>query len=133
VTTLDRRQRLALEALMVSTSVVAASKGCGVSTRSIFRYLQDPKFKAACRARRNAALTQAQTLLLNYAGGAVGKLLKLADSEDPAVSGPALRCVLTFAFGAAASADVHDRLADLEQRLASRDVSPLRAVPRRTA
>jgi hypothetical protein len=131
--TLDRRRRRALEALLTAPSVAAAAKLSGIAERTLFRYLSDAGFRSEYRRHRTVALGQATALLSTFAGGAVARLLRLANSDDPAVAGPALRAVLAFAFQAAALDDVEARVSELEARLVRRDdaTAPLAVVPRR--
>jgi hypothetical protein len=131
--TLDRRHRRALEALLRAPTVTAAAAASGIGRRTLFRYLADPAFRAAYRSERTVAIGQATALLAAFSGGVVARLLRQADSADPAVSQPALRTLLAFAFHAAASADVEERVSELEARLVRRDdaAAPLHVVPKR--
>jgi hypothetical protein len=53
----------AILALLRSPSKVLAAEACGVSLRTIFRYLADPEFMAKYRATRRAAFDDALRVL----------------------------------------------------------------------
>ena len=82
--TLNANQRHALDALLSSPSVAAAARACGLSERTIWRYLADDGFKTELRARQNRAIKATTAALTGMAGRAVQALRDLLnDAETP--------------------------------------------------
>jgi len=137
---LTGRRQQALETLLRAPSVAAASQASGISLRALWRYLEEPAFKAALRTRRSASLQRAESLLASASGTAVARLLKLADSANEWVALTATRALLELAPRYAEVGDVLDRLAALEAGSSAPQAArppgrpvPFRAVPRRQA
>jgi hypothetical protein len=85
MTELTANQRKALDALLTTPSVAAAGRRCGLSARTIWRYLDDDQFKAELRARQDRAIAATTAALVGLSGDAVEALRDLLrDSETPA-------------------------------------------------
>ncbi len=97
--TLKPRQLRALDALMASPTIAAASHLCAVSERTLRRWLQEPGFAAAYRAARLELHEQTSARLQGVAADAVDVLHGIAtDAGEPAATRvSAARAILSFA------------------------------------
>ncbi len=107
-----------LLALVCGASVDGAAQKAGVSTRTAYRRLADPAFRARLRqaqadlARRAAGLLTAATL------EAVRTLVQLqAAASPPAARLGAARAVIGLGQRLREEADLAERMAELERRL----------------
>jgi hypothetical protein len=107
-----------LMALACGATVEAAARGAGVSRRTAHRRLKDPEFSRRLRQTRTE-LTQRTAGMLSGAGGeAVKTLLTLMrDPTPPAVRLGSARAVLELGIKVRESAELEERVADLEERL----------------
>lgn len=80
----QRLRQTALAALVTQPSVALASAQCGVSPRSLARWIKEPQFAAELAAARNEVLDAALERLKTAAFNAVGTLIEVAAS--PAAS-----------------------------------------------
>ena len=85
--TLTAKQDKALSALLTSPTLELAAKSAGVTTVTLWRYLQEDVFKAAYQQARREVVSHAVTRLQQACAGAVAVLLAVAaDTEAPAAS-----------------------------------------------
>jgi len=114
--TLTAKQDKALGALLTSPSLEHAAKSAGVTTVTLWRYLQDDAFKAAYQAARRIAVNHAVTRLQQACSGAVGVLCNVAgDKTAPAGARvTAARTILESAFKAIEIEDLSQRIDALE-------------------
>jgi len=81
---LNRNQQNALGALLTTPSVAAAARVCGLSERTIWRYLGDPEFERALRQRQDSETRALTAALVGLSGRAVKALRDLlTDPETP--------------------------------------------------
>jgi hypothetical protein len=117
--TLTARQEKALLALLAEPTVDAAAAAVGVTPRTLWRWQQEPAFRAALLALRREVFGTATTRLAAASTEAVAALreaLTNPDSSWPArVS--AARTILERAAAAIELEDLSERLAAVEARL----------------
>ena len=118
---LNRNQVRAIDALLASPSVAAAARACGLSERTVWRYLADPEFKAELRRRQDQAIAATSAALAGLSGRAVEALRDLlADSEcSQSVKARVALGVLSARREATELDDLSERVAELERRLSS--------------
>src|SRR5579862_6630700 len=116
---ISRKQEQAIAALLSHPTIPAAAEACEVSDVTLWRWMQEPGFKAVYSDARKQALESAIALLQKATGGAVATLINLMRSEDtpPAQRITACRSVLDFAFKGTELLDHEARLTALEERL----------------
>lgn len=115
---LTPKQRGAISALLTAPNVVEAAKIAGVSTASIYRWLDESAFSAALSEAQGRAIDAAVRSLTALAERAIGVIQAALD--DPAAShGVRLRAAglaLEMLLRLRDSHDVEQRLAALEGR-----------------
>src|SRR5215212_1808812 len=113
---LSDRQRKALEALLLTPTVVAAAERSGLSRATIFRYLKDPEFKRRYTEERAHLLDQTVAGLQKLGIGAVGTLRRnLEAEENPHAQIRAARTVLEFMLKGTEIVEIEERLRALEE------------------
>jgi hypothetical protein len=116
---LTTKQQRAMEALLATPTVLAASEAAGVSKTTIFRWLADPDFSAAYREARGQLL-EATLAALQAAGAAAVETLKTVmkdETAQPSARVSAARTVLEMTLRAREVLEVEERLRLLEERL----------------
>ena len=114
---IERKQELAVAALLTETSIEAAAKKCGIGESTLFRWLQQPAFNAAYQEARGQVLTQAVAQLHTATTQAVATLeLALTDAEWPARIRAAV-AILDQAFKGREALDLSRRLTEIEGAL----------------
>ena len=79
---MNLNQKHALEALLTNPTIEAAARACGLSGRTLHRYLGDETFKTELRKRQDEVVTAVTAALAGLTGEAVEALHNLlADSE----------------------------------------------------
>lgn len=82
---LTANQRHALAALVACPTVTAAARRCALGERTIYRYLDNPMFKAELRKRQDQTIAAAVAALSGLAGKAIEVLRDtLTDAEASA-------------------------------------------------
>ncbi len=81
--TLSAKQRTAVDALLATGEVLAASREAGVSRETLHRWLRQPTFLAAVRQAEAAAVDELSRLLVRLGRTAAATLAKAM--SDPAV------------------------------------------------
>ena len=79
---LSANQRKALEALLRCPSVAQAARTCGLSERTLWRYLSDDVFVSELRTRQDAALAGVTAALSGMSGVALETLADLLSDGD---------------------------------------------------
>ena len=79
---LNTNQRNALAALLSHGTVEAAAAACGLTKRTLFRYLNDAAFVAELHRRQDAILGGVVARLTTLAGESVDKLARALDLLD---------------------------------------------------
>jgi DNA-binding MurR/RpiR family transcriptional regulator len=116
---LSRKQQIVIGALLESTTIKVAAQNAGVGEASIYRWLQDYKFRCAFRDAKRRVVEQAVTHLQQACGEAVDVLrLIMQDSNSPANSRvSSARTILDMAIRAVEIEDLTSRIERLEQVL----------------
>ena len=89
-TDLNLRQRRAIASLMTCPTLAAAALESKVSERQLYRWLDDPAFRAALRAAQDEALSATVRRLATLSGAAVGTLYSCL-RDDTAKAGTGQR------------------------------------------
>jgi len=79
---LTRNQERALDALLQAATVADAARLCGLSDRTLWRYLRDPAFAEALRQRRAEATQETTTGLVVLARRGREALFELLQDPD---------------------------------------------------
>lgn len=104
-------------ALACGATIEAAARQSGVSRRTIYRRLNDPKFRARVREARAEMVKRAAGMLTAAAGESVRTLLALQkDSVPPATRLGAARAVIELGIKVREMVELEDRIAALEER-----------------
>ena len=83
---LSANQRKALEALLRCPSVAQAARTCGLSERTLWRYLSDDVFVSELRTRQDRALLAVTVSLSGMSSTAVEALADLLDDDETPAS-----------------------------------------------
>ena len=112
-----RKKEQAIAALLTQRSIDEAARAVDIATRTLWRWLQVPEFKAAYLRARREAVGQATARLQQGSGAAASTLLKIMlDQNAPAASRVrAADCVLTHAAKAIELDDIEARVSALER------------------
>jgi transposase-like protein len=115
---LTAKQQRALRSLLDGQSVVDAARDCGVTPRTLFRWLQDETFAASLRNLQGRALDEAMFNLQTASTRAVATLIKNLESENAFASNAAAVAILGNALKWRDTSDLQDRLEQLERTIA---------------
>ena len=77
-----RNQRRALEALLSTNTITEAAELCGLTTKTLSRYLQDPAFAAELDQREIERLGEVRNVLLNSRHEALQVLKDIWSGKD---------------------------------------------------
>jgi thioredoxin-like negative regulator of GroEL len=117
---LSRKKEDAIVALLSQRSVEDAARSASIPSRTLYRWLKEPEFKAACREARRDSFGQASARLQQMSTAAASVLGKImADPNAPAAS--RVRAALAIFEQAAKAIEIEDleaRLAALERSAA---------------
>jgi hypothetical protein len=80
--TLNRNQKRAIKALMQSPSVAAAARRCGLTPRTLWRYLNDPEFKRELANRQDNETTALSAALAGMSSDAIQTLHDLMTDKS---------------------------------------------------
>lgn len=112
---LPTNQRRALDAMLSSPSVEAAARVCGLSSRQLWRYLADDRFKSELQRRRGDVLAASTTGLTAMSQAALDALSTLlSDSESDSVKARVATSILELMRKSIELDDVLQRLEALE-------------------
>jgi len=119
VTKLKPKQQAGILALLSNRTVEDAARAAKISSRTLYRWQEEPEFNAAYRKARRAAFGQSTARLQQASGAAVSTLLKvMIDSGTPASTKVrAADSVLGHAAKAMELEDIAARVAAIEQEL----------------
>lgn len=78
---LTRNQGRALSAVLASRSVPDAAKRCGLSEKTIYRYLKTPSFRMALKSAQVTMLEETWTRLMHGQGKALDVLEDMLSAE----------------------------------------------------
>jgi hypothetical protein len=116
-TTLSTKQRKALEALLQTGEVSTAATVAHVHRDTIYRWMKQPRFRAALREAEAGAIDEVVRVLIRLSKSAVGTLAQ-AMAERDAPIGPRIRAAditLSRLLQVRELAVLEDRLTALEQ------------------
>jgi hypothetical protein len=113
----ENRQDRAIQALLEHPTIEKAAAAIGVSSVTLWRWMQQPDFQARLRAARRQAYSQTVARLQQASSAAVGTLLRvMTDQGAPAASRVrAADSVLDHAAKAVELEDLEVRVSDLER------------------
>ncbi len=107
----------ALAALLRFPTITEAAKDCGLSEKTLYRYLRDKDFLSEYREARRAIMETATTELQKSALEAVETLKRNQNCENPAVEIRAAQAILDLAFRGVEIDDVLKRLEKIESEV----------------
>ena len=115
---LSKNQARALRAILAHPTLTAAAAACGLATRTLYRYLSDPVFKAALRGRQDEVIAAAVAALAGLAGDAIRVLRDLLKDEgaSPSTRARVALGILDRWQSLTTFADLEQRIAKLEER-----------------
>ncbi|MDQ3747911.1 MAG: hypothetical protein M3367_02680 [Acidobacteriota bacterium] len=87
-------QERALNALIVSASILDAAKNCGLSEKTLRRYLEDAEFQKEYRTARRNVFEQNIVRLQSLHAGAVDTLERNLNCENPSVEVRAAQIII---------------------------------------
>lgn len=94
---LTPRQRNAIAAVIACPSYSAAAEKAGISRSTLYRWLDEPDFRAELDHQRDRMAEQASLQLLQATSRAVTVLCDLLDDDDPRVRRLAAQSILNYA------------------------------------
>ena len=113
---LTPNQEKALAALLATPTVAAAAERCGLSERTVYRYLQEDEFKERYRGERAFLLEQTVAGLQKLGIGAVGVLRRNFDAKGlPHAQIRAATNALNLMFKGTELVDLEERIRRLEE------------------
>jgi len=98
-------------------TVVATAKATKVGERTIFRWLQEPSFKAQIDELRAQAWERAAAFLGTASTSAAATLVKLLDDPNVWIRLSSARAILEMGARLHESTEVEQRFAEVESRL----------------
>jgi hypothetical protein len=115
-----RAEDALLLALACGATVESAARQCRLSERTVYRRLAEPEFRRRLQALRADMVQRTAGALTAAATEAVRTLLELQKATSPAaVRLGAARAVLEIGVKLREAAELEERLAELERRLAA--------------
>ena len=93
---LTHRQSRAIECLASSPTIAYAAKRAGVGRTTLYRWLKDPVFKAACERQRAEILAHTRQRIKDLLIESIENLEALLRSPDPSVRMQAGKMVMEF-------------------------------------
>jgi len=121
----EARKETAIAALISSPTLQSAAKIIGVNEATLWKWLQEPRFKADYRDARREVVAHAIAQLQNTCGVAVLTLEAVATDEEAPASArvSAARAILDNSVKAVELENVVSRIEALEELQRSRDAS----------
>jgi len=119
---IGRKKEEAILALLTHRTVEDAARACNKRTRTLYRWLREPEFKAAYSEARRTAFSQSLARLQQASSAAVSTLLKvMVDGAAPASARVrAAATVLDHTAKATELEDLEERLAAVEKESKAR-------------
>lgn len=108
-------QENALNALLASASVTDAAQKCGLSEKTLRRYLADADFQKEFRAARRVVFEQNIVRLQSLHAGAVDTLERNLNCENPSVEVRAAQIIIEGSRKDFETLDILERLEILEK------------------
>lgn len=120
-TATERKQDKAILALLTEPTVEAAARSVDIAPATIWRWTQQPEFRARLREARRAVVEGAIGRLQHVATEAVDALQRNLTCGTPSVEVRAATAILDQAIKAVELFDMVERVEQLEARLNSSD------------
>lgn len=127
--TLTSTQQRAISALMSESSIQAAARSCGISERTMRRWLKRTDFVAVFTETRREVMRIATARLQAAAGAAVDALLEVVRdrSTPPGARASASRIILDATVRLVELEDLAERLAELERAVCTQETPRTRS------
>jgi phage antirepressor YoqD-like protein len=116
-TKLTRKAEQAIAALLEHPTIAEAAKACGVSERSLWRWLQREDFRLRFRAAQREVVESAVRELQAANVKAVKTLVRNLDCGQPFAENAAAQAILTHTYKAIELLDLQGRVEMLEKAL----------------
>lgn len=114
----SRRKELAIAALLEHATLGKAAEACGLSERTLRRWLEDPQFAEMYRAERGRILESTVNVLRKKSSDAAAMLVELMTHEGEidqrAARVSAARSIISLAIAGTETLELEERLAKLE-------------------
>lgn len=110
----ETNKEKALTALMETASISEAAKQCGLSHKTLRRYLEDKDFLKEYRAARRQIVETSISRMQKASGEAVETLIKNLHCENPSVENRAAQLIIENSVKAIETLDILERLEILE-------------------
>ncbi len=107
-------QENALNALLASASITDAAQKCGLSEKTLRRYLEDAEFQKEFRLARRVVFEQNIVRLQSLHAGAVDTLERNLNCENPSVEVRAAQIIIEGSRKDFETLDILERLETLE-------------------
>jgi DNA-binding transcriptional MerR regulator len=111
---MNTNQENALNALLASVSITDAAQKCGLSEKTLRRYLGDASFQKEFRAARRVVFEQNIVRLQSLHAGAVDTLERNLNCENPSVEVRAAQIIIEGSRKDFETLDILSRLETLE-------------------
>jgi hypothetical protein len=113
----------ALIALLETTSVRQAAEKCGLSERTLFKFLEDADFKAEYRNARRQTVEASIANIQNAASEAVERLKDLMYCENPVVEARCAQIIYENSVKGLEMLDLAERLEEVENEFAKQTIA----------
>lgn len=116
---LSTRQRKALQALIENRTIQQAAQAAGIGERTIYKYLDDPQFRAALAEAEGDLIDQATRQLLQLQDPAIKVMTWAMNHADnpPSVRLRAAQAVLDYLLKLRELRNLEERLTNLEVKV----------------
>ncbi len=112
---MNTNQENALNALLASVSITEAAQKCGLSEKTLRRYLYDTDFQKEFRAARRVVFEQNIVRLQSLHAGAVDTLERNLNCENPSVEVRSAQIIIEGSRKDFETLDILERIERLEQ------------------
>jgi DeoR/GlpR family transcriptional regulator of sugar metabolism len=117
----ENNKEKALTALLESATITEAAKRCGLSEKTLRRYLDDAEFQKEFRAARRVVFEQNIVRLQSLHAGAVDTLERNLNCENPSVEVRAAQIIIEGNRKDFETLDILERLEQLEMHNANKN------------
>ena len=115
----DRKREQAILALLAHPTIPEAARACGVSDKTLWRWLQDEEFRRSYREARRQVLEGAISNLQQATGEAAAALRRNLSCGVPSVEVRSALGIIEQAIKGAELLDLAERIATLEEQAAA--------------
>ncbi|HSK72096.1 MAG TPA: hypothetical protein VK892_10405 [Pyrinomonadaceae bacterium] len=117
----ENNREKALSALLEAASIIEAAQKCGLSEKTLRRYLDDKEFLSEYRNARRQVVENSISQLQKASGEAVETLKKNLHCENPSAENQAARLIIENSIKAVEVTDILERLEVLENAFEKQD------------